>query len=980
MAKNTIKGITVEIGGDTTQLGKALEDVNKKSRDLSGELGEINKLLKFDPGNADLLTQKQKVLADAVSNTKEKLEKLQEAEKQVQKQFERGDASEEQVRALKREITATAQQLSKYEKAAEETADAIDKLGKESDDTEDELKDTEKGADKAEKELDELAKSADKAGEASDGLGSKLGSLASGGLKLVAAGVTAALGAMVASAEATRDYRREMGKLETAFTTNGHTAETAKETYKELQGILGETDQAVEAANHLSKLTKNEKDLQKWTNIAAGVYGTFGASLPIEGLTEAANETAKTGALTGSLADALNWAGVAEDDFQAKLDACTTEQQRQALITDTLNGLYSDAAKKYKETNAEVIRANKANEEWMSVMAEVGETVEPILTDVKLLGASLLSDLVPGVKAVTEAFRGVMNGDEGSSEALGSALTGIFDELLNKVVDMAPTVVEVATSLILTLTESLLAQAGTITRSLLQILTTAIFDVSAALPSLITTLFDAAFGLLTNLFAYIPDVTDALLSMVIQLSHALLGYIKNDLGGWMAELVGEICLALELMIPQFLEGAITFFTAMIQAIPVLIEMLVPQIVELVSSLAMLLVENIPLLLAGAVQLLLSIVQAIPQIVPVLIEAIPQIINALASSLVGALPLVLDGAVQLLMAIVQAVPVLISSLIPALPVIIETILSAVSTALPVLLDAAIELFFAILDAIPVLIDSLIPALPVIIDTVVSFVVGALPLLLDAAVKLLMAIVQAIPKIIGPLVKQLPDIIITITSTLLKNLPVLIEAAVKLFFGIIEAIPQIIAELGRQVPTIITSIVNGLKSGFSKIKTVGSDLIRGLWDGIKDMAGWIGEKISGFGDGVLGKLKDFFGIHSPSRVFRDEIGKMLALGLAEGIEENADDPLKAMESLSDDLVNEADSLNGLTLSRRLENTFGELSGPSAAESGMLEALNRILSAIERGQILTIDGKSFVGATAELIDSSLGQRRELVARGAI
>ena len=85
-----IKGLTIEIGGDTTKLGQALEDVNKKSRDLSSELGSINKLLKLDPTNVELLSQKQKVLADAISNTSDKLDTLKEAEKQVQEQFKRG--------------------------------------------------------------------------------------------------------------------------------------------------------------------------------------------------------------------------------------------------------------------------------------------------------------------------------------------------------------------------------------------------------------------------------------------------------------------------------------------------------------------------------------------------------------------------------------------------------------------------------------------------------------------------------------------------------------------------------------------------------------------------------------------------------------------------------------------------------------------------------------------------------------------------
>jgi phage-related minor tail protein len=107
VASKTIKGLTVEIGGDTTKLGKAIKDVEAKSRSLSKELGDINKLLKMDPGNTDLLAQKQKVLADAVEATAKKLDTLKEAEKQVQQQFERGEVSEEQLRALQREIVAT---------------------------------------------------------------------------------------------------------------------------------------------------------------------------------------------------------------------------------------------------------------------------------------------------------------------------------------------------------------------------------------------------------------------------------------------------------------------------------------------------------------------------------------------------------------------------------------------------------------------------------------------------------------------------------------------------------------------------------------------------------------------------------------------------------------------------------------------------------------------------------------------------------
>lgn len=289
MASNTIKGLTVEIGGDTTKLGKALKDVEAKSRALSKELGDINKLLKLDPGNTELLAQKQDVLAEAAAAAAQKLETLKEAEKQVQQQFERGEVSEEQLRALQREIVATENKMKGYEKAAKQTAEQIEQLGDGADEAGDGIEETGDEAKKSSKKVEDFADAADEAEKSSGGLGGTLASAAKTGLAAIGAAAGAAIAGLVAAAESTREYRTEMGKLDTAFTQNGHSSEAALGAYQELQGVLGETDQAVEAANHLAKLTENEQDLAAWTgDILPGVFATFGASLPIEGLTEAA--------------------------------------------------------------------------------------------------------------------------------------------------------------------------------------------------------------------------------------------------------------------------------------------------------------------------------------------------------------------------------------------------------------------------------------------------------------------------------------------------------------------------------------------------------------------------------------------------------------------------------------------------------------------------------------------------------------------
>ena len=396
MAGN-IKGVTIEIGGETSGLQNALKGVNDTSRNLQNELKSVEKLLKLDPTNTELLAQKQTLLTEAVENTKNKLDTLKEAERQVQQQFANGEVSEEQYRGLQREIIATEQNLRSLETAAQNVGNGL------GDGASELSSDLERVGDSAEQAGNE----AEKSGDGWEKLGSGMARAGEFALKTAAAVGTAVVGmgtAFLATAESTREYRTNMDKLETAFTTAGQGADEAKETYMALYSVLGDEGQATEATAFLAQLTTSQEDLSKWTDICTGVYATFGASLPIEGLTEAANETAKTGAVTGSLADALNWAGVSEDDFNASLEKCNTEQERATLITDTLNGLYDDSADKYKELNADVIAANEAQAKLTDTMAMLGEIAEPIMTELKNGASKFLEAVAPLAEQLLEAL------------------------------------------------------------------------------------------------------------------------------------------------------------------------------------------------------------------------------------------------------------------------------------------------------------------------------------------------------------------------------------------------------------------------------------------------------------------------------------------------------------------------------------------------------------------------------------------------
>lgn len=357
-----------------TQLGTELTEQNKKLDNYKKQQNEIDKAYQENGKRADELKAKLTQLANqGVSRTSEEYKKYKKALTEVEKEMAGNKKASDDLKVTilnqQATVSRTEKEISNYEDSLKDVQKAEKMAAKSGKSVEDSLK--------------EIANEADNADENLNSIASTLAGGIKKGFTAIAGAAIAAVGGFLTLGEATQETVEDMGKLETAFSAAGHSSETAQKTYKGFVGILGETDQSVEAVNHLAKLTKNEEELAKWTNIAAGVYGTFGDSLPIEGLTEAANETAKVGQVTGPLADALNWAGISEDKFNESLKKCNSEQERAALITEVLNRVYDDAATKYKEVNADLIKSREATANMQSAMAELGQKATPITTAFK---------------------------------------------------------------------------------------------------------------------------------------------------------------------------------------------------------------------------------------------------------------------------------------------------------------------------------------------------------------------------------------------------------------------------------------------------------------------------------------------------------------------------------------------------------------------------------------------------------------------
>lgn len=435
MAKNKSNNIGLSFTADTVDLKTGIKDIKKELNQANKDFTQATAGMDNWSKSSDGLTAKLKQLDTKLSGQKKTVElyqaeiervsqlegdhstqleilkgKLQDAEIAVaktEKEVRKYSTSLEDVQTKEKESSSSLSKLTstikeqeselsdledaykdtvitygKNSKEAKALKGDIEKLSGELDDNKKIVGDAEKALDNLEDQFDDTADSADKFSDGIDGLKS-LGGTVAKGIGGIVAGVGGLAASFLATGEGTREFRNNMAKLETSFTEAGLTAEDATETYKSLYSVLGDEGQATEATTFLAKIADNEKELTDMTHTLTGIYATFGASLPLEGLTEAINHTSSLGSVQGNLADALEWSGVNVDDFNEQLAECSDEEERQALIMETLSGLYDSAADTYKEVNADVIASNEAQAGLSETMAAFGEKAEPILTIVK---------------------------------------------------------------------------------------------------------------------------------------------------------------------------------------------------------------------------------------------------------------------------------------------------------------------------------------------------------------------------------------------------------------------------------------------------------------------------------------------------------------------------------------------------------------------------------------------------------------------
>lgn len=961
-----------------------MQDSEKQTQQLQRELKEVDRLLKFNPDNVDLIRQKQELLTKAIDETSKKLNILKDAEKDVIAQFERGDIGEEQLRAFQREIIQTDSKLTNLrakleqvnstledtDKTTTDTRNSFEKLkdtisdqeselsslrkeysnivleqGKSSQEAQDlakrilslndELQDNKRKLSDAEQAANDLGNEYKEAGDSAktaEGgftiLKGALANLASDAIQGAISKIQEFVQSLFELSEATEEYRLMQAKLSGSAQTFGYDIDFVREKYKEFYSYLGDDQAATNAITNLEGMGASTETVSKSAEAAIAVWTAYGDSIPIESLTESINESSQVAKVTGVLADALNWAGISEDDFNAKLETCNSTQERADLIAQTLNDRYGESKTRFDEMSGSILESNKAQLELKDTQAQLGQAMEPVNTALTEMKNDSLGKLVPIVETCSDAFLKFKNWlDEGGTAATiaqaalvglgaaaGVAATAFGAMLIIKTVTAAINAAKVAMA------------ALNITMSL-----NPIGLVIAAIAGLV-----AAFVMLWNKSEEFRDFWTGLWDTIKTAAGNVLDAIVN-------------------FFTQTVPEAFNSFTEKCKNLG-------QSIADFFTSLPENIMNGLSTLWESISQWATNLGNTIGGFFTSLPERISTAFTTAYNNVVQWGSDMIAKAVEVGSQFLQNVVSFFTQLPSQIWTFLQTAWTNVSTWVSQMVQKAIEAGSQFVQNVISFIQNLPQNVWNFLQRTISnaqnFVTQFMTKAKEAGTQFLNNVVSFI--------QQLPS----------KVWRFLTDA--------ISKAGQFVSQMGSKAKEagtqFLDNIVSTLSSIPSKVVSIGEDIVRGIWSGIQNMVDWIGKQISGFVSGILGGFKSALGIASPSKVMRDQIGKWIPAGVAEGIVENEDEPVQAFENMQKNLLDTAVDVNGLNFNSRLDSTFG---GSNASFTATLISMYNLLSnylpkLLDKQQEIYWDSGELIGATINRIDAGMGKLNTLKARG--
>lgn len=390
-------GPKISIKGES-EFNQSISKINQNLKEYGSELKAVSSEFDAQADSMESLTAKNKVLKKQYDEQSDKMKLLSD---QIKKQTDYLEAQAKEIQQLTNEYGENSSQVQKAEKAYANTESTIsklktafnettayaNKLSSEISDNDAKLDELSKGAGEASTQIEKIGDSSQKTGDKLNKTKSEIEDFKeSFNLHEAAEQVSEFASGMVESikgaVEESKEYLKIMGSLEVSSSHLNYTTGETKQTYKELIGVLGDTQSAATTTANLQAIGLEQSQLMQITKGAIGAWARYGDSIPIDGLAESINETIKTGTVTGNLADMLNWAGTSEDEFNEKLEQCSDNSERAQLVLDEMaNQGLMKSADAWNENNKALVESNKAQDDYNEAMADFSKAVMPVFTE-----------------------------------------------------------------------------------------------------------------------------------------------------------------------------------------------------------------------------------------------------------------------------------------------------------------------------------------------------------------------------------------------------------------------------------------------------------------------------------------------------------------------------------------------------------------------------------------------------------------------
>lgn len=920
MASRDLKGLTIEIGGDTSNLTTALKNVDKELSSLQSNLRTVNKALEFDPGNVNALTQKQKLLTDAIHETAKKLDTLKEAQRQADQQMANGvDVDQQAYRSLQSEIIRAEASLKDYNGQLEKVEGQLDGTADATDDVTESTKEANQGWTVMKGVIADLI--ADGIRKLIDGLKEATSYMLDVGMSFEAgmSKVAAVSGASAEDVALLTEKAKEMGTT-TKFSAS----------------------EAAEAFNYMAMAGWKAEDMISGIpgvlNLAAAAGEDLGTTSDI--VTDALTAMGYSSADAGQLADVM---AAASSNANTNVSMMGETFKYAAPLVGAMGYSMEDLAVATGLMANAGIKGEQAGTSLRSIMTRLAAPVKESQEAMDALGISVkdsegnmlpMSDTLAQLR---EKFAGLSEAEQiqyAKSLAGQEAMSGLlaivnaspadFDKLSNAVYNSA-------------------GAAETMAKVMEDNLQGDVTSLKSAVEGVAIAIYDQFSGALRDGVQAVRDFVAGSISM-------------DELFVRLGNAVSQAVEVIRGYLPQLGEMGLQLLSNLVQGI----------------------VSGIPKLITAAGEMVKSIGDGIKANMGDLISKGLDLINGLADSLTASLPTLVQNGVGMIRSLVKGLMDSLPELISRVPEIISKFANLINDNAPTIIAAGVgiikDLIVGIIKAIPTLIQNIPKIITAIVDVWQAFNWAdlgrkAITLLKDGCLALVSAVKGA-----G---KTILDAIVNVIKNLPQSLANLGRTAIS---GLGNAIRGMLSTVKSAATTIFNGIVDVIKGLPAKMLGIGKDLVKGLWNGISDMTGWVIDKIKGFGDSVLGGIKKFFGIASPSKVMRDQVGRYLAEGVGEGIAENADAALDPMEALKKDLT----ALDGVNVSRSIglnvDASQSEIRRLAAQMSDVYAVLSQYLPYLANKTGIYIDKKRLVGELAPDIDDALGDIASRRAVGAV